>query len=149
MDDQDIPGQKRAAPLLGRAPEKQGLYDPAYEHESCGVGFVVHTKGRKSHDIVRMALDVLLNMRHRGACGCDPRTGDGAGILTQVPHRFLREVCAQVDIDLPDPGEYAVGNVFFPRDPSLRRCAQAAFERVVAREGQRLLGWRDVPTAAD
>ncbi len=142
----EIPGQQPMAGQPWSAPASQGLYDPRYEHESCGVGFVAHIGGRKSHEIVRMALDILLNMRHRGACGCDPLSGDGAGILTQTPDKFLREVCRQAGIDLPEPGQYGVGNVFLPRDPSLRRRAQEIFERIAASEGQRVLGWREIPT---
>ena len=103
-------------------PAKQGLYDPRYEHDACGVGFVVDLKGRKSHSIVAQGLQVLLNLAHRGACGCEPNTGDGAGILMQMPDKFMRKAAAASGIDLPSPGEYAVGMVFLPRrgEPSLR-----------------------------
>src|SRR5713226_2433880 len=93
-------------------PPKQGLYDPQFEHDACGVGFVVNIKGRKSGQIVRQALNVLLNLRHRGACGCEANTGDGAGILLQTPHAFLKEACAEAKIQLPAPREYGVGMVY-------------------------------------
>src|SRR6478735_7605296 len=90
-------------------PAAQGLYDPAHEHDACGVGFVVDLKNRKSHDIVHKALTILCNLEHRGACGCEENTGDGAGILVQVPHAFLKDACAGLGFELPDPGEYGVG----------------------------------------
>jgi glutamate synthase domain-containing protein 2/glutamate synthase domain-containing protein 1/glutamate synthase domain-containing protein 3 len=126
-------------------PEKQGLYDPAFEHDACGIGFVAHINGRKSHDIIQRGLQVLVNLTHRGAAGADPETGDGAGILFQIPHRFMVEVCAPLGIRLPDPGEYGVGMVFLPQDPATRARCQALIEQAVAEEGQHLLGWRDVP----
>src|SRR5208282_6837167 len=94
------------------APPKQGLYDPQFEHDSCGVGFVVNIKGKKSNAIVQQALQALLNLNHRGACGCEVNTGDGAGIILQVPHAFLKEVTAKEKISLPNAGEYGVGMVF-------------------------------------
>src|SRR5436190_14316967 len=97
-------------------PPAQGLYDPAHEHDACGVGFVVDIKGRKSHAIVRQALAVLINLLHRGACGCEPNTGDGAGILLQVPDKFFRKECARLGITLPAPTEYGAGLVFLPPD---------------------------------
>ena len=127
-------------------PEKQGLYDPQFEHDSCGVGFVVNVKGRKSHDIVRQALTVLINLRHRGACGCEANTGDGAGILIQMPHEFLKKVCAQKKIALPSYGEYGVGMVYLPPESSERYKCEKLFEEIVETEGHRLLGWRTVPT---
>jgi len=128
-------------------PSKQGLYDPRFEHEACGVGFVVNIKGRKSNTIVRDALTVLMNLRHRGACGCEANTGDGAGILMQVPHSFLANVCAQEGFQLPGPSEYGVGMVYLPPDPVERRNCEQLFEEIVETEGQRLLGWRTVPTS--
>ncbi len=125
----------------------QGLYDPRYEHDACGVGFVVDVKGRRSHRIIADALTVLSNLRHRGACGCEKNTGDGAGILLQVPHAFLKEVCRREKIDLPAPGEYGVGMVFLPRDPTERYKCEKLFEEIVVTEGQRMLGWRTVPTS--
>ena len=128
-------------------PKKQGLYDPQFEHDSCGVGFVVDIKGRKSHHIVRQALTVLMNLRHRGACGCEANTGDGAGILMQTPHEFLKKVCAQEKIALPSYGEYGVGMVYLPPDKSERYKCEKLFEEIIENESQRLLGWRTVPTS--
>ena len=127
-------------------PPKQGLYDPRYEHDACGIGFVVNVKGAKSHEIVDQALTVLENLDHRGACGCEPNTGDGAGILMQVPHAFLRDACADVGFDLPSPGQYGVGMIFLPPDAQQQRQCMAQLESIVEREGQTVLGWRDVPT---
>jgi len=127
-------------------PPKQGLYDPQFEHDACGVGFVVNIKGKKSHDIVRQALTVLLNLDHRGACGCEPNTGDGAGILIQIPHKFLVKAAAKEGITLPDLGLYGVGMVYMPPNPESRKVCETAFEKIVEEEGQILLGWRDVPT---
>ncbi|MGA2053017.1 MAG: glutamate synthase central domain-containing protein, partial [Opitutales bacterium] len=126
-------------------PPAQGLYDPAYEHDSCGVGFVVHIKGRKSHQIVKDALTMLSNMEHRGACGCETNTGDGAGILVQVPDRFFRKVLARPGFKLPPAGQYGVATVFLPRDRKERELCEKAFEKIVASEGQTVLAWRDVP----
>ena len=126
-------------------PKAQGLYDPAHEHDACGVGFVVNIKGERSHDIVAKGLQVLDNLTHRGACGCDPRTGDGAGILLQIPHDFFASEAERLGFKLPAPGEYGVGQVFLPLDAVKRRECEDAFERIVNEEGQRLLGWRDVP----
>ena len=124
-------------------PGTSGLYDPRHEHDACGVGFVAHIKGRRSHAIVQQALQVLMNLRHRGACGCEANTGDGAGILLQIPDRFLRRV---TPFALPAEGEYGVGLAFLPREPDRREGVQRAFEQIVAEEGQTLLGWRAVPT---
>jgi glutamate synthase (ferredoxin) len=127
-------------------PGKQGLYDPQYEHDSCGVGFVVDLYGRKSHDIVASAIQVLLNLEHRGACGCEKNTGDGAGILMQVPHGFLARECDQLNIRLPDPGSYGVGMLFLPTNPDDRRQCEEIFDQIAREEGQEPLGWRTVPT---
>jgi glutamate synthase (ferredoxin) len=127
-------------------PLAQGLYDSRYEHDACGVGFVVHIKGQRSHAIVRQALQVLINLLHRGACGCEANTGDGAGILIQMPDRFLRKEAARLGITLPPEQEYGTGAVFLPRDGALRQDIEALFERITAEEGQHVLGWRDVPT---
>jgi len=127
-------------------PPKQGLYDPQYEHDSCGVGFVVNVKGRKSHAIVRDALTILINLRHRGACGCENNTGDGAGILVQMPHEFLQQACEEARIRLPGPKQYGCGLVFLPPDRAQRQRCEAEFERIVREEGQTLLGWRNLPT---
>src|SRR5881398_1542312 len=124
----------------------QGLYDPRHEHDACGVGFVVNIKGKKSHTIVQQALQVLINLLHRGACGCEPNTGDGAGILLQTPDKFLRRECDRLGIPLPQPKEYGCGLVFLPRDPEPRDKVRALLHSIVEEEGQRLCGWRDVPT---
>src|SRR5206468_6474566 len=120
-----------------------GLYDSRYEHDACGVGFVVHSKGRRSHRIVEQALQVLQDLQQRGACGCESNTGDGAGILIQTPDTFLRRVAPAT---LPAAGEYGVGLVFLPQDRGDHQAAEALVSRIVAEEGQQLLGWRDVPT---
>ncbi len=130
---------------LRSIPPRQGLYDPAHEHDACGVGFVVNIKGVRSHDILQKGLQVLDNLTHRGACGCDPRTGDGAGVLMQIPHEFFVREADQLGFTLPAPGEYGVGQVFLPLDPERRKAAEAIVERVVREAGQRLLGWRTVP----
>src|SRR6266568_3666538 len=127
-------------------PPKQGLYDPQFEHESCGVGFVVNLKGQRSHAIIQQGLEVLLNLDHRGACGCEANTGDGAGILIHPPHDFLKLVAKEARVKLPGPGEYGVGMVFMPHDRAQRAECEKIFARIVAEEGQRLLGWRTVPT---
>ncbi|MGH7275588.1 MAG: glutamate synthase large subunit [Candidatus Rokuibacteriota bacterium] len=127
-------------------PPAQGLYDPRHEHDACGVGFVVSIKGERSHTIVRQALQVLINLLHRGACGCEANTGDGAGILLQMPDKFLRRESARLGIPLPAPKEYGCGLVFLPRDPEQRDTVRALLHSIVEEEGQRLLGWRQVPT---
>jgi glutamate synthase (ferredoxin) len=127
-------------------PPKQGLYDPDFEHDSCGAGFVVNIKGGKSHEIVSQALTILRNLAHRGACGSEANSGDGAGILTQIPHTFLAREATSLGFALPASGEYAVGFVFLPTDAAQRRTCEARLQAVVWEEGQRLLGWRDVPT---
>lgn len=126
-------------------PERQGLYDPSNEHGSCGVGFIVDIKNRKSHDIVRQGLQILVNLDHRGAVGADPLASDGAGILTQIPDRFFREECAALGITLPPVGEYAVGMLFLSRNAETRARHEATITRVFEGEGQKVLGWRDVP----
>ncbi len=126
--------------------QKQGLYDPANEHDACGVGFIAHIKGRKSHAIIRQGLKILENLTHRGAVGADPLAGDGAGILLQIPDLFLREECSHKGIELPPPGEYGVGMVFLPADAVSRANCESLIEQTIIDEGQRLLGWRDVPT---
>ena len=140
------PNSNTCRPAQLAAPPKQGLYDPQFEHEACGVGFVVNMKGKKSHTIVRQALQVLLNLDHRGACGCEVNTGDGAGILMQTPHTFLKEVTAREKISLPGAGEYGVGMVFLPHDAAQRAECERIFGEIVAEEGQRVLGWRTIPT---
>ncbi len=127
-------------------PEKQGLYDPRFEHDACGVGFVVNIKGEKSHEIVKQALTVLVNLDHRGACGCEENTGDGAGILMQIPHAFLKQACAGLGFDLPDPGDYGVGMIFLPDNRRQRQQFEKTIEKIIAEAGQKCLGWRKVPT---
>jgi glutamate synthase (NADPH/NADH) large chain len=130
-------------------PRKHGLYDPAHEKDSCGVGFVAHIKGHRSHQIILDADEVLRNMDHRGACGCEANTGDGAGMLTALPHEFLRKVArADLRAELPEPGRFAAGVVFLPTDRSEREQCQTAFQQIIAEQGQRLVGWRRVPTDA-
>jgi len=127
-------------------PKKQGLYDPRFEHDACGVGFVVNMKGRKSHEIIQQALTVLVNLDHRGACGCEPNTGDGAGILLQIPDAFLRKVCGPLGINLPEPYHYGVAMVFTSPIASQRNSARHILEKILCEEGVEILGWRDVPT---
>ena len=127
-------------------PTRQGLYDPANEHDACGLGFIAHIKGRKNHAIIRQGLEILDNLSHRGATGADPLQGDGAGILIQMPDAFLRRACGKLGITLPAVGQYGVGMVFLPREPASRMACEQEIERAVAAEGQVLLGWRDVPT---
>ena len=126
-------------------PKKQGLYDPQFEHDSCGVSFVVDIKGRKSHDIVEKGQQLLCNLNHRGALGADPDTGDGAGLLLQIPHDFFVEQCQKLEIRLPEAGEYGIGMIFFPQDEKDQRYCKEVIESIVVEEGLRLLGWRDVP----
>jgi len=126
-------------------PEEQGLYDPANEHDACGVGFVAHIKGKKSHSIIEQGLLILKNLDHRGAVGADPLMGDGAGILIQIPDGFFREEMAKQGINLPRAGDYGIGMVFLPRESASRLACQEEIERAVRSEGQVVLGWRDVP----
>src|SRR3974390_1643299 len=123
-----------------------GLFDPTLEKGSCGVGFIADIKGRKAHKIVEDALTILVNLEHRGAVGADPRAGDGAGILVQMPHKFLARKAAELGFKLPPPGEYAVGALFLPHDDAWRRDVMETYAAVAAAEGMPLLGWRDVPT---
>ncbi|MDA1296424.1 MAG: glutamate synthase large subunit [Chloroflexi bacterium] len=122
-----------------------GLYNPANEHDSCGVGVVANIDGTRNHQIVDQALEVLINLGHRGACGCDPRTGDGAGILLQMPDAFMRKVAAGTGIQLPPPGRYAAGMTFLPRDERLRQLCESAITEASVAHGLKFLGWRDVP----
>ncbi|MBI4298610.1 MAG: glutamate synthase large subunit [Chloroflexi bacterium] len=126
--------------------EQKGLYSPEFEHDACGVGIVADILGRKSHQLIGMGLDVLDNLAHRGACGADPKTGDGAGILLQLPHAFFNTEAPSLGISLPSAGEYGVGMVFLPQDPTDRAVCQNIMEDAVLAYGQTLLGWRDVPT---
>ena len=127
-------------------PGQQGLYNPANEHDACGVGFVAHVKGQKNHQIVRQGLQILENLTHRGATGADPLAGDGAGILIQMPDAFLRREAEKNDITLPAPGDYGVGMLFLPQDHQARADCERIIKECISSEGQQLLGWRDVPT---
>jgi len=126
-------------------PKTQGLYNPRFEHDSCGVGFVCNINGKKSYDIIKQGIEVLERLSHRGAVGADPQTGDGAGILIQTPHLFLLKVCKGIDITLPEHGSYGTGLVFLPTDDKDRESCMEIFERVIKEEGQNSLGWRQVP----
>jgi len=137
-------GMSMSKPRL--PPTKQGLYDPRFEHDACGVGFVVNIKGEKSREIVEQALMVLQNLDHRGACGCEENTGDGAGMLIQIPHTFFQHACEGLGFKLPDPGEYGVGMVFLPDDRKHRPQFEKVVKEIIVSEGQKCLGWRKVPT---
>src|SRR5713101_2220611 len=130
-------------------PPKQGLYDPEQEKDSCGIGFVVNIKGQKSHTIVQQGLQILESLSHRGAQGCDPCTGDGAGILLQVPHEFLKRAAGDAGVFLPNAGEYGVGMMFLPPQADARQQCEALFTRIIGEESARLFGWRDVPVKND
>ena len=129
-------------------PGQRGMYSPAFEHDACGIGMIVDIAGRRSHEIVTQALSILKNLEHRGGAGAEPDTGDGAGILTQLPHTLLERECRLGGIVLPAPGRYGVGMLFLSRDESRRMAAEAAFEAIVREQGQRFLGWRSVPVNA-
>jgi glutamate synthase (NADPH/NADH) large chain len=135
-----------AAALRPSAPPTQGLFDPALEKDSCGVGFIADLSNRKSHAIIEHGLTILQNLEHRGAVGADPRAGDGAGILVQIPHRFFQAEAERLGFVLPEPGHYAVGYLFMPRDPEGQRIIRETVARTCETEGQVLLGWRAVPT---
>jgi glutamate synthase (NADPH/NADH) large chain len=126
-------------------PKAQGLYDPSNEHDACGIGFVANVSGEKSHDIILNGLQVLINLAHRGASGCDSETGDGAGVLIQIPHEFFKRECAALGFDLPPARRYGVGMLFFPVEKQSRLVCEGVFERVVREEGLAVLGWRDTP----
>src|SRR2546421_1605980 len=145
LGDEDVEMKDSSVKTNG-LPAKQGLYDPWFEHEACGVGFVVDVKGRKSHQIIQQALQVLRNLDHRGACGCEANTGDGAGILLQMPHAFFQKQCEKAGFKLPKAGQYGVGLVFLPQDPPERQQCERTFEKIVKEEGLKILGWRTVPT---
>jgi|1186.fasta_scaffold00199_3 glutamate synthase (NADPH/NADH) large chain len=129
-------------------PPAQGLYHPSHEHDACGIGFVASISGRKSHDIIRKGIQVLLNLAHRGACGCDPETGDGAGVLIQIPHKFFARECEKLGFTLPNPGTYGVGMIFLPVEKHPRLQCEGILERIIKEEGLSLLGWRDTPVYA-
>ncbi len=131
-------------------PTATGLYDPSFEHDNCGVGFIAHIKGQRSHDIVTDALTMLQRMDHRGACGCETNTGDGSGILTALPHGLLKRFAQEdLGVDLPEPGRYAVGNIFLPQDASQRDWCRGAYEQELEKVGATTLGWRTVPVDPD
>src|SRR5690606_38807380 len=146
---EDLMGPIHGNPPQSGAPPRQGLYDPANEHDACGVAFVATLRGAPTREIVEAGLTALKNLDHRGAVGAEENTGDGAGILLQVPDAFLR---AELGFELPDPGHYAVGMAFLPGGTGAsteRAAAVAAVERIAAEEGLRVLGWREVPVVAD
>ncbi|KAB7705657.1 glutamate synthase large subunit [Bacillus aerolatus] len=125
-------------------PKKQGLYDPAFEHDACGIGFIANVKGEASHDIVKQGLSMLCRLEHRGGQGSDPQTGDGAGIMVQLPHKFFQKACSELSI--PNEGSYGVGMLFLPRDATQQLECENLLNEIIEKEGQRLLGWRTVPT---
>ena len=133
-----------AAVRLGTA---QGLYDPRHERDACGVGFIANLKAKKSHQIIADGLTMLVNLTHRGAVGADPLQGDGAGMLTQIPHDLLTAEMKAIGVNLPEPGHYAVGQLFMPREPVLRRYCEEVIAKAIHDEGQTCLGWRDVPVS--
>ena len=126
-------------------PPAQGLYNPAHEHDACGIGFVASIRGHKSHDIIRKGIQVLINLTHRGACGCDPETGDGAGVLIQIPHKFFARECSRLGFELPAPGAYGAGMTFLPVEKHQRLQCEGILERIIREEGLKVLGWRDTP----
>ncbi len=130
-------------------PAQQGLYHPAFEHDNCGMGFIVNLNGEKSHDVIKKGIEILINLTHRGACGCDPDTGDGAGILIQIPHRFFERECLSLGFSLPEPRTYGIGMIFLPVEKQPRRVCEGIVERVAEEEGLTVLGWRDTPVDAD
>ena len=125
--------------------KKQGLYYPEFEHDSCGVGFVAHLKGKKTHQIIKDGIHILERLTHRGACGCDPETGDGAGIITQIPDKFFQKVSQKQGFILPKEGNYAAGNIFLPNILEERDHIEEWMEHIINEEGQELLYWRDIP----
>ena len=131
------------------AAEQYGLYAGAQEHDACGVGFIAHIKGRKSHEVVTQGLKILENLDHRGAVGADPLMGDGAGILIQIPDALYRAEMQQQGVGLPPEGEYGVGMIFLPKEHASRLACEQEIERAVRAEGQVVLGWRDVPVDTD
>jgi len=132
-----------------RTHKPQGLYHPRNEHDACGMGLVASIRGEKSHEIIRKGLEVLINLTHRGAAGCDPETGDGAGILIQIPHEFFVQECEQLGMELPEPGAYGVAMCFLPVEKHNRLQCEGVFERIVQEEGLTVLGWRDTPLNGD
>jgi glutamate synthase domain-containing protein 2/glutamate synthase domain-containing protein 1/glutamate synthase domain-containing protein 3 len=130
-------------------PPPQGLYDPRNEHDACGIGFVANISGEQTHDIILKGIEILINLTHRGACGCDPKTGDGAGLLIQIPHAFFAAECSRLGFALPSPEEYGVGMMFLPVEPHERLQCEAIVEEIVRDEGLTVLGWRDTPVNAN
>src|SRR3984957_2683344 len=144
------PGQ--AIPILspeGDTLVSQGLYDTRNEHDACGMGFVVNLNGHRTHDIIRKGIEILINLTHRGACGCDPETGDGAGILIQIPHEFFVRECASLGFSLPEPGMYGVGMMFLPVEKQQRLICEGIVEKIAREHGLTVLGWRDTPLDGD
>jgi glutamate synthase (NADPH/NADH) large chain len=137
--------EKRGRQMKSGYPKSQGLYDPSQEHEACGIGMIANINGKKSHAVVQNAINMLCNLEHRGGQSSDTSTGDGAGILTQIPHRFFEKQCEKENIILPLEGEYGVGMVFLPKDHETRMKSKEIFERIIKEEGQQFLGWRSVP----
>src|SRR6476661_4619849 len=142
------PASKPAEPAREHTwrPPAEGLYDLSLEKDSCGVGFIANIKGKKSHQIVSDAINILCNLEHRGAVGADPRAGDGAGILVQIPHAFFSRKAAEIGFQLPEPGHYAIGALFMPKETAWRKVIQSIIAEQIKQEGLLLLGWRDVPT---
>ncbi len=128
--------------MMDQDESRQGLYRPEFEHDSCGTGFITNINGHKSNQIINDALTMLENMEHRGACGCDPETGDGAGILIQLPHEFLMEECSDLEISLPEPGEYGVGMIFFPKESALKKACRTIISNAIEKLGLHKLGYR-------
>ena len=132
-----------------RSPDQQGLYHPQNEHDACGMGLVASIRGEKTHDIIRKGLEVLINLTHRGASGCDPETGDGAGILIQIPHAFFELECGKLGMKLGESGTYGVAMVFLPVDRHARLMCEGVLERMAQAEGLSVMGWRDTPVNGD
>src|SRR3569623_3791741 len=137
---------KASAPEHTWRPPAEGLYDPSLEKDSCGVGVIANIKGKKAHQIATAAINILCNLEHRGAVGADPRAGDGAGILVQIPHAFFSRKAKELGFALPAPGEYAIGALFIPRDTARRNVIKNIIADQIKEEGQTLLGWRAEPT---
>ena len=130
-------------------PSRQGLYDPRNEHDACGMGFIVDLNGNRTHEIISQGIQILINLTHRGACGCDPETGDGAGVTIQIPHDFFVRECGKCGFSLPEPGSYGVGMIFLPVEPQQRLICEGIVERIAREEGLTVLGWRDTPINSD
>jgi glutamate synthase domain-containing protein 2/glutamate synthase domain-containing protein 1/glutamate synthase domain-containing protein 3 len=144
-DNRELHGEDHQQQHASGLPPAQGLYDPANEHDACGLGFVASIRGEKSHSIVEKGIEVLRHLEHRGACGCDPETGDGAGVLIQIPHEFFVRECAAIGMSLPEPGGYAVGMVFLPVGKLDRLQCEGVVEKIIGEEGFEVMGWRDTP----